>query len=113
MPVIGLLGSTPPDAYASSVAAFRLGLSSTGYVEGQNLTIEHRWAEDRLDRLPAMAADLVGRKVDLIVTIGGTAPALAAKNATPIIFIGASDPIGSGLVGQFRPPRRQPDRLHI
>jgi putative ABC transport system substrate-binding protein len=107
MPVIGFLGSTSPDAYASSVATFRLGLSGTGYVEGQNLAIEHRWAEDRLDRLPAMAADLVGRKVDVIVTIGGTPSTLAAKNATPtipIIFIGAADPIGSGLVASLARP---------
>jgi putative ABC transport system substrate-binding protein len=107
MPVIGFLGSTSPDAYASFVAAFRLGLGGTGYVEGQNLAIEHRWAEDRLDRLPAMAADLVGRKVDVIVTIGGTPSALAAKNATPtipIVFIGAADPIGSGLVASLARP---------
>jgi putative ABC transport system substrate-binding protein len=107
VPVIGFLGSTSPGPYAPYLAAFRQGLSETGYVEGQNLAIEHRWAEDRLDRLPAMAADLVDRKVDVIVTIGGTPPALAAKHATPaipIVFIGAADPIGSGLVASLARP---------
>jgi putative ABC transport system substrate-binding protein len=67
MPVIGVINVGTPGTFAPSVAAFRQGLSETGYVEGQNLAIEYRWAEDRLDRLPALAADLVGRKVDVIV----------------------------------------------
>ena len=71
MPVIGWLGSVSPGPLARSVAAFHRGLSETGYVEGQNLAIEYRWAEGRYDRLPALAADLVGRKVDLIVASGG------------------------------------------
>jgi putative ABC transport system substrate-binding protein len=84
--VIGFLASGSPNP---SVAAFRQGLSETGYVEGQNLAIEYRWAEGNYDRLPALAADLVGHKVDLIFTGGGIASARAAKSATstiPIVF---------------------------
>ena len=73
MPVIGFLGVRSPGPLHRFVAAFRQGLSETGYVEGQNVAIEYRWAEGRYDRLPALAADLVGRKVDVIVTSGGTA----------------------------------------
>src|SRR5258708_40259808 len=83
MPVIGFLGSGSPGPFAPYVAAFRQGLSETGYVEGQNLAIEYRWAEGSYDRLPAFAADLVGRKVDVMVTSGGPLSARAAANATP------------------------------
>src|SRR5215471_10084642 len=106
MPVIGYLNSASPGPAAPYMAAFRQGLSETGYVEGQNLAIEYRWAEGRYDRLPALAADLVGRKVDLIATSGGTPPARAAQNATstiPIVFVGG-DPIADGLVASLARP---------
>jgi len=79
MPVVGYLNSTWPDPHAPLVAAFRQGLSETGYVEGQNLSIEYRWAEGQYDRLPALAADLAGHKVDVIATSGGDPSAFAAK----------------------------------
>jgi len=103
VPVIGLLGSTSTGA---NVLAFRQGLSDAGYLEGQNVAIEPRWAEGRYDRLPALAAELVGQKVDVIVTMGGTPPALAAKNATstiPIVF-STGDPVERGLVASLARP---------
>jgi putative tryptophan/tyrosine transport system substrate-binding protein len=106
MPVIGFLGSSSPGPFAPFVAAFQQGLSESGYVEGQNLTIEYRWAENSYDRLPALAAELAGRKVDLIVT-GGTPAALAAKSATPtipIVFSGVGDPVAVGLVASLARP---------
>jgi putative ABC transport system substrate-binding protein len=107
MPVIGLLGGTTAAGYASLMAAFRQGLSETGYVEGRSVAIEYRWAEDRYERLPALAADLVGRNVDLIVTAGGPPTALAAKSATstiPIVFAAVGDPVGAGLVASLARP---------
>jgi putative ABC transport system substrate-binding protein len=107
MPVIGFLSGGSPGPAAPYVAAFQQGLSETGYVEGQNLAIEYRWAEGSYDRLPALAADLVGRKVDVIVATGGIPPLLAAKNATltiPIVFSAIGDPVAAGLVASLARP---------
>jgi putative ABC transport system substrate-binding protein len=84
MPVVGFLNGASPDGYRPMVAAFRQGLEQSGYVEGQNVAAEYRWAEGHYDRLPALAAHLVDRQVAVIVT-GGTPPAVAAKAATSII----------------------------
>jgi putative ABC transport system substrate-binding protein len=107
MPVIGFLSLSSPGPFTPSVAAFREGLMETGYVEGQNVATEYRWAEGRYDRLPALAADLVGRKVDVIATTGGTSSARAAKNATstiPIVFETGADPVETHLVASFARP---------
>ncbi len=107
LPVIGFLGAASPGPFAPYLAAFHRGLRETGYVKGQNVAIEYRWAEGRYDRLPSLAADLVGRKVDVIFTGGGIPSALAAKNATstiPIVFTGGGDPVTAGLVASFSRP---------
>jgi putative tryptophan/tyrosine transport system substrate-binding protein len=105
MPVIGYLGLNSPGTSASFVGAFQKGLGETGYVEGLNVAIEYRWAEGQYDRLPTLAADLVGRKIDVIVTVG-TPSSLAAKSATstiPIVF-SVGDPVGNGLVTSLARP---------
>jgi putative ABC transport system substrate-binding protein len=104
--VIGYLGAGALGPSAANVAAFRQGLSESGYVEGQNLTIEYRWAEGRVDRMPAFAADFIGRKVDVIVATADPA-AHATKNATstiPIVFIAGADPVRQGLVASLARP---------
>jgi putative ABC transport system substrate-binding protein len=107
MPVIGYLNGTTPEANAWLLEAFRQGLSETGWVEGQNLKIEYRWADFRYDRLPALAADLVGHKVDVIAACGGANEAFVAKDATstiPIVFTTGSDPVETGLVASLARP---------
>jgi putative tryptophan/tyrosine transport system substrate-binding protein len=99
-PVIGILGSTSPGGYRPFLDAFHGGLDSAGYIEGQSVSIEYRWADGRYDRLPTLATDLVSRPVTVIATIGGTPPTLAAIEATstiPIVFVISSDPVGLGL----------------
>ena len=107
IPVIGFLNSGSLDSYTSQVKAFHQALKETGYVEGQNVAIEYRWAENQIDRLSALAGDLVRRKVSVIAAGGSPASALAAKSATttiPIVFVNAADPVGIGLVASFNRP---------
>ena len=107
MPVVGFLHDSWPEPRANLLAAFRQGLSEVGFVEGRNVIIDYRWAQDQLDRLPGLAADLVRRQVAVIVAVGGVGPALAAKAATdaiPIVFQAAADPVKLGLVGSINRP---------
>jgi putative tryptophan/tyrosine transport system substrate-binding protein len=107
MPVIGYLGLGTAAEYAPWVAAVQLGLGDTGYAVGQNVAMEYLWAEGNLDRIPALVADFVSRKVSVIITSGGNNGILAAKNATstiPVLFIGGGDLVGLGIVSSLARP---------
>ena len=107
MPVIGYLESRSPDGMTDRLRAFRQGLKDTGYVEGENVRIEYRWAENQVDRLPMLAAELVRQRVNVIATTGGELVALAAKAATvtiPIVFGVSEDPVPYGLVDSHSRP---------
>lgn len=106
-PVIGILSLAAPGAFAHLFAAYHEGLREAGFVEGENVTIEYRWARGQYDQLPALAADLVAREVTIIVASGGDRPSLAAKAATstiPIVFTGSDDPVRFGLVESLSHP---------
>jgi putative tryptophan/tyrosine transport system substrate-binding protein len=116
MPVIGFLHGGSREAFAHHVAGFRKGLGEAGYVEGQNVAAEYRWAERQTDRLPALASDLVQRKVAVIATGGGTQTALAARAATasiPIVFTTGNDPVRAGLVSSMSRPAGNVTGIHF
>jgi putative ABC transport system substrate-binding protein len=107
MPVIGLLDLRSPDTVADRLRAFRQGLKEFGYVEGENVAIVYRWAENEIDKLPELAAELVGRKVNVIATVGNEVGVVAKKatQSTPIVFVVSQDPVRLGLVASLARPR--------
>ena len=105
LPVVGFINGASPAPYAPNVNGFLQGLKETGYIEGQNVTIEYRWAEGQYDRLPEMAAELVRRRVNVIVANTPAAPAAKAATATiPIVFLTGEDPVANGLVASLNRP---------
>ena len=106
MPVIGLLDMRSANTVGDRLPAFRQGLKSSGYVEGENVAIVYRWAENEIDRLPELAAELVGRKVNVIATVGNEVSVIAKKatQSTPMVFVVSQDPVGLGLVASLARP---------
>jgi putative tryptophan/tyrosine transport system substrate-binding protein len=107
MPVIGVIGLASSDEIPNLIAAFRQGIKEIGFVEGQSVLVEYRWAENQYNRLPALAADLVNHHVQVIAATGGTSSWIAAKKAAatiPIVLQGGGDPVKLGLVTSFNRP---------
>src|SRR5262245_40885629 len=107
MPVLGFLAAISPHATPQFTAAFLEGLSAAGFVDGKNVVIEYRWADEHLERVPALALDLIRRRVNVLFAVGGDVPILVAKGATttiPIVFITASDPVALGFVASLNRP---------
>jgi putative ABC transport system substrate-binding protein len=107
VPVVGFLNSQSPDVFADRLRGFHRGLKESGFVEGENVSIDYRWAENKVDRLPVLAAELVRRKVAVIATTGGPSVVLAAKAATttiPIVFVVPEDPVRTALVASLARP---------